>query len=303
MRNKMLVAAVALLSGCLVPKDQYDALKGEMETRGRQHDADTASLAAMQKRLEEIDAQLAQEKKQREEVEQKLAQAETRLTDQEAQRRDLSEKNAQLAAMNEELSRSAKTLQEAKAELEKRSSEYENLAHSLKGEIDAGKVELSELKGRMTVKMKDKILFGSGSAKIGKEGASALDKVADALKDVKGKIIRVEGHTDDDPVDPKGPYPSNWELSLARAMAVVQHLQDRGVDPRKLSAAGFGQYQPIAANDTPEHKSRNRRIEIVLAADPSAGASAPMISPAKAEAPAKAATPAKASAPAKKRGK
>src|SRR2546429_154759 len=79
---------------------------------------------------------------------------------------------------------------------EKKSSQYETLAKSLKDEIKSGKIELSELRGRMVVKMKDKILFSSASTTIGKEGIAALTKVADALKGVDGKIIRVEGHTD-----------------------------------------------------------------------------------------------------------
>jgi chemotaxis protein MotB len=222
---------------------------------------------------------------------QQNADLQTALTNKEAERRALEGKNAELSALNDELSKSTRKLAEAKAELEKKSSEYENLAESLKGEIQAGKVELSELKGKMTVKMKDKILFASGRADLGKEGQNALDKVAKALKEVKGKIIRVEGHTDNDPVDPKGPFPSNWELSLARAMAVVQHFQDQGVDPTKLSVAGYGPYQPIAANDTPAHKSQNRRIEIVLANGDGSGASTvatfkaepPKAEPAKAE--------------------
>ncbi len=71
--------------------------------------------------------------------------------------------------------------------------------------------------------------------------------------------------TDDVPTDPKSAFPSNWELSLARAMAVVKYMQDQGVDPTLLSAAGYGQYHPIAPNDSPENRSQNRRIEIVLA--------------------------------------
>jgi len=170
----------------------------------------------------------------------------------------VTELTAQLAAQQQ------KTV-ETKEQLERKSSEYENLSSSLKGEIEAGKIELSELKGRMTVKMKDKILFASGSSRIGKEGQEALAKVADAFKNLQGKIVRVEGHTDDVPTDPKSQFPTNWELSLGRAMAVVRYLQDRGVDPTLLSAAGYGQYHPIAPNDSPENKSQNRRIEIVLA--------------------------------------
>ncbi len=185
--------------------------------------------------------------------------------DEEGKNAALEQKVKDLTALNAELSRSKRTLTEAKEQLEKKSSEYENLAQSLKGEIETGKIELSELQGRMTVKMKDKILFASGSARIGKEGQEALSKVADAFKNLRGKIVRVEGHTDDVPTDPKSAFPTNWELSLGRAMAVVRYLQAGGVDPTLLSAAGYGQYHPIAPNDSPENRSLNRRIEIVLA--------------------------------------
>lgn len=213
------------------------------------------------KALEEKIAELEQE---REALNTRLGTAESRLTAGAAERRALEEKNSQLAALNDELARNTKKLAQAKEELEKRSSEYENLAQSLKQEISDGKIELSELKGKMTVQLKDKILFASGSARVGKEGEEALKKIADALKTVQGKIIRVEGHTDDVPTG-GGQFPSNWELSLARAMAVVRSLQNAGVDPTFLSAAGYGQYQPIAANDSAENRSLNRRIEIVLA--------------------------------------
>ncbi len=176
----------------------------------------------------------------------------------------LEAKVRQLEQKNTDLSQSQVKLQQEKGELEKKSSEYQQLADSLKSQIDTGQIELSELKGKMTVKMKDKILFSSGSARINDEGQDALKKVADALQSVKGKIIRVEGHTDDVPLH-KGPYKTNWELSVARALAVVKSLQDNGVDPKLLSAAGFGEYHPIAPNDSPQNRSLNRRIEIVLA--------------------------------------
>ncbi len=177
----------------------------------------------------------------------------------------LEAKLKEIQSRNEELTNSAKKLSEEKGELEKKSSEYQKLANSLQGEIRAGAIELSELKGKMTVKMKDKILFSSGSAKIGKEGQDALAKVAEALGNVRGKIIRVEGHTDDVPTA-KGLYRTNWELSVARALAVVTFLQGNKVDPALLSAAGYGEFHPIAPNDSPDNRSLNRRIEIVLAA-------------------------------------
>ena len=116
----------------------------------------------------------------------------------------------------------------------------------------------------MTVKMKDKILFSSGSATLGKDGKEALAAVAEVLTGLDDKVIRVEGHTDDVPLG-RGAFASNWDLSVARALAVVRFLQQAGVDPTRLAAAGYGEFQPITANDTPEGRSQNRRIEIVLA--------------------------------------
>jgi chemotaxis protein MotB len=185
----------------------------------------------------------------------------------------LSRKEAEVAALKSELAAakaqaadlasSKQQLEVAKADLELKSSEYEQLAGSLKEEISAGRVELTELRGKMTVKMKDKILFSSGSAAVGKPGRAALQAVADALKNASGKTIRVEGHTDN--VRAGGKFESNWELSTARAIAVVRFLQGAGVDPAKLAAAGYGEHQPVAPNDTAEGRSQNRRIEIVLA--------------------------------------
>jgi chemotaxis protein MotB len=175
----------------------------------------------------------------------------------------LSASKQQLQSQVADLATSKTKLETVKAELEKKSSEYEKMANALRGEIDAGRVELTELRGKMTVKMKDKILFSSGSATLGRPGKDALRAVAEVLTGVEGKVIRVEGHTDNVPLG-RG-YATNWDLSVARALAVVRFLQESGVQPTRLAAAGYGEHQPIASNDTPEGRSQNRRIEIVLA--------------------------------------
>jgi chemotaxis protein MotB len=194
----------------------------------------------------------------------KIRSDEGSLTVKEGELRASRDRLLELQALVDELSKSKRKLEAAKAELEKKSGEYEQLASSLRGEIDAGRIELMELRGRTTVKLKDKILFASGSATIGAEGKEALRKVADALRGMQGKLVRVEGHTDNVPTVATGPFPTNWELSTARALAVVHFLQDGGVDPTRMSGAGFSEYQPIAPNDTPDGRSQNRRIEIVL---------------------------------------
>jgi chemotaxis protein MotB len=256
---KSLTAAIALsLVACGIPKEQFDAKVIEAENYKKQYQDESAKTKDLQAKVAELQAKV-------DELSKAKADLEASLNDSDAKRRDLDKKVQELTALNDELSKSKKKLAEAKEALEKKSSEYEELAKSLKGEIDAGKIELSELKGRMTVKMKDKILFSSGSVKVNKEGQEALAKVADALKSVKGKIIHVEGYTDNVPTDPKGPYPTNWELSTARATVVTKFLQEHGVPPQILSAVGYGEYQPVASNSTTEGKSLNRRIDIVLA--------------------------------------
>jgi chemotaxis protein MotB len=264
--QKILIPMLALAAvGACVPSQRYDAAVSEAEELKKRMKDEEGKGASLDAKVKEQEAKIAELEAQKTAAEQKATTLEGQLTDKESERRELQQKNEELKALNDELSKSTKKLAEAKAALEKRSSEYESLAESLKSEIETGKIELSELKGKMTVKLKDKILFASGSTKVGKEGENALSKIAKSLAKVKGKVIRVEGHTDDVPTDPKGPYPSNWELSLARAMAVVAHLQGAGVDPTLLSAAGYGQYHPIAKNNSPENRSKNRRIEIVLA--------------------------------------
>ena len=146
------------------------------------------------------------------------------------------------------------------------SNTYKQLMQEMKGEVAKGQVTISELKGKLTLDVVDKILFASGQAEVTKEGLAVLKRVIDILKNVKDKSIRLEGHTDN--VKIKGvlvkQYPTNWELSAARAINVTKYLQQQGIDPALLSATAFGEYKPIAGNETPEGRAKNRRIAIIL---------------------------------------
>jgi chemotaxis protein MotB len=136
----------------------------------------------------------------------------------------------------------------------------------MKGEIDKGQVTISELRGKLTVNMVDAILFDSGKAEIKPEGLVVLGKVIEILKSVNDKAIRIEGHTDSNPITGTlaQRYPTNWELSSARAITVARYLQKQAIDPTLLSAAGFGEFKPVADNASAEGRAKNRRIEIVL---------------------------------------
>ena len=136
----------------------------------------------------------------------------------------------------------------------------------MKAEIAKGEITITELKGKLTMDVVDKILFASGEAKVKKEGLEVLKRVVDILKNVKDKNIRIEGHTDNVQITSHLAkiYPTNWELSAARALNVTKYLQEQGIDPKIISATAFGEYQPLADNDTPEGRAKNRRIAIIL---------------------------------------
>jgi chemotaxis protein MotB len=272
------------LVGCVSQK-AFDSKSAEAHTLKQQYDEQQEQMKALEQKLSETRAAAEAAEKEKAELESSLAHSD-------AERRALRKRVDELAELNKELSRNTEKLEAAKEALEKKSSEYESLAKSLKEEIKTGKIELSELKGRMVVKMKDKILFSSGSTKLNKEGQEAREKVAQALKDVEGKLIRVEGHTDNVPLpaDGKTEFASNWELSTTRALVVVKLLQEQGVPPTMLSALGYGEYQPIASNQTAEGRSLNRRIEIVLA--PAEQAPSAQVAASVKKAPAPAAKPA-----------
>jgi len=146
------------------------------------------------------------------------------------------------------------------------SKTYGDMLDKMKKEVAQGAVTITELKGKLTVNMVDAILFASGEAEVKPEGLEVLSKVIDVLKDVKDKAIRVEGHTDN--IKIRGAltkrFPTNWELSAARAVNVARYLEKQGIDPALLSTAAYGEYKPVASNDTKEGRAKNRRIEIVL---------------------------------------
>ena len=115
------------------------------------------------------------------------------------------------------------------------------------------------------------VLFDVGKADISPEGKKSLDTLASAVLDLEREIppdipwiLRVDGHTDSRPIGGNGQYKSNWELSSARAVAVVQYLVSKGVEPDRLAAAGFGEFQPIDTGTDDAAMARNRRIELKL---------------------------------------
>jgi chemotaxis protein MotB len=154
-------------------------------------------------------------------------------------------------------------------------STYDGLVSDLQSEVASGRVQIEQLRDGLNVKLAQGVLFPSGSAQVGSEGADVLGKVAHRLLELPHRIL-VQGHTDDVPISGRlaERYPTNWELAGARAASVVRILAERGVPPERLAAVSLADTQPVASNATPEGKAANRRIEIRLIPAPGAGGAA-----------------------------
>jgi chemotaxis protein MotB len=145
------------------------------------------------------------------------------------------------------------------------------LVRDMKEEVEQGQVKITQLADRLSVVMVDKVLFPSGDAEITPDGVDLLGRVGSALKDTQDRIIRVEGHTDNLPIrrQLKERFPTNWELSTARATNVVRFLQEKvGIEGRRLRAVGMAEYYPVGSNETATGRGQNRRIEIALLPEP-----------------------------------
>lgn len=249
MKTKLALAVLLTLAFGCVPKQQMVKKQKEIDS------CFTALAEENRKKKDLADAT--------NELQAKVAEL-TRALDERANMSpaQLEELRKELAARSEEVNR----LQTEKEELAKKSQTYDQLMSSLKEEIEEGKIKITEAKNRLSVELIDKVLFDSGSTEIKAEGMNALKKVASILRTVTDKQILVEGHTDNVPLKAtlQEKFPTNWELSTARSTVVVRFLEDQGVNPDHLGAAGFSKFRPVAPNESETGRSQNRRIEIVL---------------------------------------
>jgi chemotaxis protein MotB len=233
--KKLVLSVVALsglflASGC-VSSGKYKNLEAENQNNKMQ-------LGAAQSKIAELNGKLGIADTQRTQLEDSVNEMKTAM-DQMRQRRQ---------------------------ESEKRLAEFKELTNKFSKLVNAGKLSVKMVNGRMTVALSTDILFNSGSAKLSTEGTQAIKEVALLLKGLDGRKYQVEGHTDNIPIK-SAIYPSNWELASARAISVVKTMIDAGLPGEQVSAASYAETQPIADNSTPEGKKQNRRISIVVVPD------------------------------------
>jgi chemotaxis protein MotB len=149
------------------------------------------------------------------------------------------------------------------------------LENEMRADLESKDVTISNLQGKLTVNILDRVMFDSGEAILQPAGESVMRKIAALLAEHPRLKIHVIGHTDNVPIRPeaRSRFASNWELSTARALAAVHFLTEKaGVDPRRAGAVGYGEYRPLADNATAEGRARNRRIAIAILPDELAAA-------------------------------
>ena len=200
----------------------------------------------------------------------------------ESLRTKLDDANASLANAQAESQKDKDQMADLQAKVADLEQEKDTAAQMAKGlenemrtDLESKDVTISNLQGKLTVNILDRVMFDSGEAILKPAGESVMRKIAALLVEHPQLKIHVIGHTDNIPIRPeaRSRFTSNWELSTARALAAVHFLTEKaGVDARRVGAVGYGEFRPLADNATAEGRARNRRIAITILPDELAGA-------------------------------
>ncbi len=244
-------AAVALSAGCVRKSTHQRVLK---ELNACQGELGTCQTKASEQetKISELESSLVDTRKERDDEKAARAEAESRLGEleqnMETTRAELDELRKQREAAN------------------KRLDSFRKLNERFRALVDTGKLQVTFRNGQMVLKLPAGILFGSGKADLSKEGKEALAEVTTILLEFKDRRFVIAGHTDDRAIRTRQ-FKNNWALSTARAVSVVQFMIEAGFSPKNLAAAGYGEFDPVESNETPEGRQLNRRIEIILVPD------------------------------------
>lgn len=289
-----------MLSSCIVTKKKYDdvlaqkvRLEADLADRNSELDRANADLANLNEKLEQLKAdttnlgidirntsrQLASLENEHEQLN---ASYKNLLNNSGRLNRDLAQQQQQLLAIQESLQQTRNlndSLSNSLAEREKKVKELElvlankdKAVQDLKNMISNALLNFKEndisvkvKNGKVYVSLAEQLLFGSGSVQVDQKGVAALQQLAKAIKDQKDINIMVEGHTDNVPISRKSVYMNdNWDLSVMRATSITRILTKAGVSPEQITASGRGEYVPLASNDSPENRQKNRRTEIII---------------------------------------
>lgn len=272
----MFGAVMVLSIASCVPKADYDETKSQLADArqalidaGAEGDRQGNELGQVRNTLARYEAELAAAHQEAATLRREL---EMTAVQRDARAAELANAMNDQDALQDSIEAMTRALAEAndrELAAERRVYEFKTLLARFQNLIDAGKLRIKIVDGRMVLELPTDILFGSGSAALSPEGESALREVGAVLAEMSDRSFQVEGHTDDVPIDTKR-FGDNWELAAARALGVRTTLESAGMKPSQLSAASFADTHPVAGNETPAGKTANRRIEIVLRPDLSA---------------------------------
>ncbi|EAQ39441.1 OmpA family protein [Dokdonia sp. MED134] len=271
--SKELAEAKAALEKTKEERDlalvDLDALSNKYNEVSGEYDAAKANLAQLQDSYNALEtnssASIAENSKKNRQLLEEL----------ESKQNDLAEKTAALEAERKRLERLQKDLADRSARVDELEGLIAAKDAKMRGLKDAISKALTDFEGKgLTVEQRDgkvyvslenKLLFDSGSWTVGTNGTKAVKQLGSVLADNPEIAVLIEGHTDNVPYGGSGNLQGNWDLSAKRATSIVNILrQNKRIDPKNLTAAGRGEYAPVAENDTPENKAKNRRIEVIL---------------------------------------
>ena len=186
----------------------------------------------------------------------------------EAKEQALAAENARLEQLKQELEARSQRVADLEAIISAKEAEMNALKDAISSalvDFEGKGLTVEKRKGKVYVSMENKLLFQSGSWAVGTQGKQAVKQLGTVLADNPDISVLIEGHTDNDPFSGNGNVKDNWDLSTKRATAIVNILQEnKSINPESLTAAGRGEYAPVATNDTAEGKAKNRRIEVIL---------------------------------------
>ena len=259
--------AVLLMTGC-VSKKKLAEVQGNYDNLKTEHAALQKDYNEAQVRIAEYTADsksLAARLKEEQERNKEMREAYSKL--QSSYQSNVQQGNVNISKLVDEINASNKFIKQLVDAKTKSDSLNQALTNKLTRSLtrqEMNDVDVQVLKGVVYISLADNMLYKSGSYEIGDRAGETLSKIAKIITDYKDYDVLVEGNTDNVPISQKN-IRNNWDLSALRASSVVQALQNQyGVDPKRLTAGGRGEYNPITSNDTAVGKQRNRRTQIII---------------------------------------
>lgn len=260
----LLLAAVSIsASGCGVKKATHNKVLNDLtlsQNKLAEAEGDKTKLAAQ---IQVLETKLADTRK-------KLADTRNKLTNSEsAKTMSDADKKRRIAKLMSDMKATASELTALRKQRDaqnKRLAAFRALSNRLRKLVDTGKLKVDFSSGQMVLQLPSGVLFPSAKAKLSRKGKTALTEITGILLEFKDRKFMVAGHTDNLPLRSRK-FKDNWSLSQARALSVVRFMLANGFPAKNLAAAGYGEYRPVAANDTAGNRQKNRRIEIILVPD------------------------------------